>query len=238
MPLQEYQEIFANSMELENMRAVQIMKSYYGNKPSMFFMGGDGKVVHDDYTPNEAFETNLSYVKYPMPGSDINGLVVSLGQRVGMGIMSNETARIMDPAIEDPQLEADRVEMEGLRKALLTGLEQQASAGSLDPSIIARIAKMKAQRHVTLEDAVAKIHEEMQKEQADKANAMQQQQGGMPQGMPQGMPEQGAPQGAAPEMQPGMGVSPDNPIQPGAQQAPQGQPDVRQLLASLGGQGA
>jgi len=238
MPLQEYQEIFANSMELENMRAVQIMRSYYGNKPSMFFMGGDGKVVSEDYTPNETFETNLSYVKYPMPGSDINGLVVSLGQRVGMGIMSNETARIMDPAIEDPQLEADRVEMEGLRKALLTGLEQQASAGSLDPSIIARIAKMKAQRHVTLEDAVAKIHEEMQKEQADKANAMQQQQGGMPQGMPQGMPEQGAPQGAAPEMQPGMGVSPNNPIQPGAQQAPQGQPDVRQLLASLGGQGA
>ena len=169
MPLQEYQEIFSNSMELENIRAVQIMKSYYGSKPSMFFMGGDGKVVNEDYTPNETFDTTVSYVKYPMPGSDINAMVVSIGQRVGMGIMSNETARTMDPAIEDPALEADRVEIEGLRKALLTGLEQQESQGQLDPSIIARIAKMKAQRHMTLEDAVDKIHKEMQEEQAAKA---------------------------------------------------------------------
>ena len=224
MPLQEYQEIFSNSMELENIRAVQIMKSYYGSKPSMFFMGGDGKVVNEDYTPNEAFDTTVSYVKYPMPGSDINAMVVSIGQRVGMGIMSNETARIMDPAIEDPTLEADRVEIEGLRKALLTGLEQQASQGQLDPSIIARIAKMKAQRHMTLEDAVDKIHKEMQEEQAAKAQAMQGQAG----------PE-GAPQPGAPEVQPGMGVSPDNPVQGGV---PQGQPNMQDLLASLHSGGA
>ena len=230
MPLQEYQEIMANSMELENMRAVKIMKAYYGNKPSMFIMGGDGKLEGSgDYVPNEAFDTNFSYVKYSMPGSDVNSMVVSIGQRVGMGIMSNETARIMDPAIEDPTREADLVEIEGLRKALLTGLEQQASQGSLDPSIIARIAKMKAQRHVSLEDAVATIHEEMQKEQAAKAQAMQQQQ--QPP-MPGAAPE-GAPQGPGPEMQPGMGVSPENPIQ--APAAPQGQPSIEQLLASLGG---
>jgi hypothetical protein len=217
MPLQEYQEIFANSMELENIRAVHIMKSYYGSKPSMFFMGGDGKVVNEDYVPNATFDTTASFVKYPMPGSDINAMVVSIGQRVGMGIMSNETARTMDPAIDDPALEADRVEIEGLRKALLTGLEQQASQGQLDPSIIARIAKMKAQRHMTLEDAVSKIHEEMQKEQQEKAQAMQQQ------------------AGPSPEQQPGLGVSPDNPIQ-GA--APQGQPSAQDLLAQLHGGGA
>ena len=233
MPLQEYQEIMANSMELENMRAVKIMKAYYGSKPSMFIMGGDGKLEGSgDYVPNETFDTNFSYVKYAMPGSDVNAMVVSIGQRVGMGIMSNETARIMDPAIEDPTREADLVEIEGLRKALLTGLEQQASQGSLDPSIIARIARMKAQRHVTLEEAVATIHEEMQKEQADKAQMMQQQQQPQQPGMPGAAPE-GAPQGPGPEMQPGMGVSPDNPIQ--AAQAPQGQPSMEQLLASLGG---
>lgn len=220
MPIQEYQEIFSNSMELENMRAVKIMKAYYGKKPSMFFMGSDGKVVRPDYTPDETFETDLSYVKYPMPGSDVNAMVVSIGQRVGMGIMSNETARIMDPAIEDPQRESDLVEIEGLRKALLTGLEQQASQGALDPSIIARIAQMKAQRHVTLEDAVAKIHEEMQAEQAKKAEAMQQAQPG---------------ETPAPEMQPGMGVGPENPVQGGAPAQPQGQPSLQELLANLHG---
>ena len=154
-----------------------------------------------------------------MPGSDINAMIVSIGQRVGMGIMSNETARTMDPAIEDPALEADRVEIEGLRKALLTGLEQQASAGSLDPSIIARIAKMKAQRHTTLEDAVSKIHEEMQAEQAQKAQSMQQ-------------PAQPG-EAPAPEMQPGMALSPQNPVQGGAPAGPAGQPSLQDLLGQL-----
>jgi hypothetical protein len=216
MPLQEYQEILANSMELENARAVAIMKSYYGKKPSMFFFGTNGKIERPDYTPNETFETDVSHVVYPMPGSDINSMVVSIGQRVGMGIMSNETARVLDPAIKDPILEADRVEIEGLRKAMLTGLEQQAAQGALDPSIIARIAMKKAERHTTLEDAVTQIHKEMQAEQQAAAAAQAQQ------------------QGPAPEQQPGMAVSPDNPIQ-GAQ--PQQKPDLQSLLAQLQGGG-
>jgi hypothetical protein len=216
MPLQEYQEILANSMELENARAVKIMKSYYGNKPSMFFFGTNGKIERPDYTPNETFESDVSHVVYPMPGSDINSMVVSIGQRVGMGIMSNETARTLDPAIKDPIVEADRVEIEGLRKAMLTGLEQQAAQGSLDPSIIARIAMKKAERHTTLEDAVTQIHKEMQEEQHAQAQAQAQQ------------------QGPTPEQQPGLGVSPDNPVQ-GAQ--PQQAPDIQSLLAQLHGGG-
>jgi hypothetical protein len=239
MHLQEYQEILANSMELENTRAVRTMKAYYGSKPSMFIMGSNGKIQKEDYVPNDTFETDFSYVKYSMPGSDINAMVVSIGQRVGMGIMSNETARLMDPAIENPDREADLVEIEGLRKALLAGLEQQATQGSLDPSIIARIVKMKAMQHVSLEDAVQKIHEEMQEEQAEKANAMQQQAGamqGIP-GAPQGMPGEEQQMGAQPGMQPGMGISPENPMMAGPQQAPQQAPDMQSLLASLGGQG-
>lgn len=189
MPIQEYQEIFANSLESENRRAVAIMKAYYGGKPSMFFMGSDGKVVRPDYTPTETFETDLSYVKYSMPGSDVNGMVIAIGQRVGTGIMSKQTAREMDPAIEDPIRERDQTEIESLRNALLVGLETQASQGQLDPSIIAEIAALKAQRHVTLEQAVKQIHEEQQQKQAEQANQMAQAQPGAP---------------ATPEMQPGI----------------------------------
>jgi hypothetical protein len=220
MPIQEYQEIFANSMELENRVAVRIMKAYYGNKPSMFFMGSDGKVVHDDYTPNTTFDSDLSYVKYPMPGSDVNSMVVSIGQRVGMGIMSNETARIMDPSIEDPTREGNLVEIEGLRKAMLTGLEQQAAAGQMSPHILARIVQLKTQRNTPLEEAVAIVHEEMQKEQSEQAEQAQQQEGGAP----------------APEMQPGMNIGPENPMQGG--QPPAGPQDVQSLLAQLHGGGA
>ena len=193
MPIQEYQEIFANSLEAENRRAVKIMKAYYGNKPSMFFMGTDGKVINNDYTPNETFETDLSYVKYSMPGSDVNGMVIAIGQRVGTGIMSTQTAREMDPAIEDPIRERDQVEIESLRRAMLAGLEQQASQGQLDPSIIAEIATAKAERHVTLEQALIKVHKEQQEKQAALANQQQQ------------MSQQGGQQEATPDMQHGIG---------------------------------
>jgi len=217
MPLQEYQEIIGNSMELENQRAVKIMKAYYGEKPSMFFFGSDGKISRPDYTPNETFETDMSYVKYSMAGSDANGMVVQVGQMVGLGAMSKQTAMEMLPQIEDPIRERDQVELEGLRQALLAGLEQQASAGTLDPSIIARIALAKAERHVSLEDAVAKIHKEMQEEQAEQANTQAQAQ-------PQ----------ASPEMQPGMAQSPDNPVQ-GPSAGPQAgaQPNLQDMLAQL-----
>lgn len=223
MPIQEYQEILANSLEQENRRAVKIMKAYYGAKPSMFFMGSDGKVVRPDYTPDEAFETDLSYVRYSMPGTDINGMVISIGQRVGTGIMSTQTAMEMDPAIEDPIRERDQVEIESLRKALLMGLESQAQQGTLDPSIIARIAAEKARNHVTIEDAVTKIHEQMQEEQSQQAAAQQQAMG------PEGSPEMAM----SPEMQPGMAVGPENPAVGAMPPAPQAQPDLASILSNL-----
>ena len=221
MPIQEYQEIFANSLESENRRAVAIMKAYYGNKPSMFFMGASGEIFRPDYTPKETFETDLSYVKYSMPGSDVNGMVIAIGQRVGTGIMSTQTAREMDPAIEDPIRERDQVEVESLRRALLAGMEAQAQQGTMDPSIIARIAKAKAERHVTLEDAVSKIHAEMQQEQAAQANQQQQM-----------MAQGGGP--AMPETQPGVNVGPDTPagVSP-LPTPPQGSQDLSSLLQNL-----
>jgi hypothetical protein len=212
MPLQEYQEILAASMELENVRAVKIMRAYYGSKPSMFFMGSDGKVVNDDYTPNETFETNLSYVKYSLPGSDANAMSVRIGQKIGMGLISNETARTLDPDIEDAILEGELVEMEGLRKSLLTGLEQQAAQAQLDPSVIAKIAVYK-RKGMNLEDAVVQVHKDMQAAQQSQADAAQQQQ------------QQGQ------EGQPGMAVSPDNPVQ-GAQ-PPAGKPSLQDMLQQL-----
>ena len=91
------------------------MKTYYGAKKSMFFFGRNGKITSPDYTPNETFETDLSEVKYPMPGTDINGLIVAIGQRLGLGEMSVLTAMVMDPAIDDPEEEYARVQVDALR---------------------------------------------------------------------------------------------------------------------------
>jgi len=157
-----------------------------------------------------------------MPGSDVNGMVIAIGQRVGTGIMSTQTAREMDPAIEDPIRERDQVEIESLRRAMLAGLEQQASQGQLDPSIIAEIATAKAERHVTLEQALIKVHKEQQEKQAALANQQQQ------------MAQQGGPQEATPDMQHGIGGAAamqgiGAPI-PAPQQGPA---NLSQMLANL-----
>lgn len=225
MQLQEYQEIMANSQTFENVRAVKIQRAYYGKKPSMFFFSSDGDIALPDYTPNVIFDTHLSKVFYPLPGSDANQMSVRIGQKVGIGLMSNETARVLDPDIKDPMVEGDKVEIEGLRKALLSGAEQKAAQGDMDPIFIAKIAKLKTQRHMTLEDAFIQVDKEAAAKQAEQA---QQQQAQQQQAQQQGQ----QPQAPGPEQQPGMSVSPTNPVQQAPQQQPQ---DLQSLLSQLGG---
>ena len=241
--IQETQEIFAASMEAEVRRAIAIQKAYYGKKPTLFLLGMDGEVgKYPDYTPNETFETDLCKITYPLPGSDANQMSVMIGQKVGIGEMSVQTAMEMDPLIPDPELETARIHMEGIRKALLSGLEQQAVQGQLDPATIAKIALKTSDGKTTLEQAVVQVHEEMQKEQADKQNEQGQQPQGMqmPGQMPPGMPPGGPQQAEAqPEDQAGLAAAMggEGPTQgaPTIQAPPVGMEHFKQLLGSLGG---
>ena len=243
--IQETQEIFAASMEAEIRRGIAIQKAYYGSKPTIFLMGMNGKIEGPpDYTPDEAFETDLCRVSYPLPGSDANQMAVMIGQKIGIGEMSVRSAMEMDPLIRDPELETARIHVEGIRKALLSGLEQQAVQGQLDPNTISRIAIMMGDGRTPLEEAVMKVHEEMQKEQADKQNAQPQQGAGVPN--MGGVPGQPGPAGlsegmgeAQPEDQPGMAPTPP-PDQAQMAQAsspisapPQGLSNLQDLLGSL-----
>ena len=232
--IQETQEIFAASMEAEMRRAIAIQKAYYGNKPTLFVLGMDNNVgKYPDYTPNETFETDMLKVTYPLPGSDANQMTVMIGQKVGVGEMSIESAMELDPLIKDPETEIARIHVEGIRKALLTGLEQQAVQGQLDPATIAKIAKKISDGKTTLEEAVMAVHEDVQKKQADQQNAQQQQ-------MQPGMEAQ--PQEAQPEDQPGLaaamaGQSPDQGMASVAQ-PPAGVSNLKDLLGAFhaGGQ--
>jgi len=241
--IQETQEIFAASMEAEVRRAIAIQKAYYGSKPTLFLLGMDNNIgKFPDYTPNEVFETDLCKITYPLPGSDANQMSVMIGQKVGIGEMSVQTAMEMDPLIKDPEMETSRIHMEGIRKALLSGLEQQAVQGQLDPATIARIAIKTADGKTTLEEAIVAVHEEEQKKQADKQNeqAQAQQPGAMPGGMP--MPEQPGQPEAQPEDQPGLAAAMGGAGTPeGAAPVsapPQGLGNLSQLLGQLHSSGS
>ena len=198
MAIGEDQEILARSLEAENVRAIALMKAYYGGKKTSFYVPRSGKpnlAKGETYTPDDAFETDWHVVKYSMPGSDAASIPIELGQRTSTGEMSMQTSREIDPFIEDPIREQNQVELEGLRRGILGGLEQQLAAppqaGGIDSIVVARIAEHRAANpDIHIEDAMIAVHKQMQAEQA----AAQQGSAWSTSGaVPQGTPPPGAP---------------------------------------------
>jgi hypothetical protein len=213
--VQEAQDTFASCLVEEDKIAIAIEKTYYGNSPKSFYIPGrKGGIV--DYTPNKLWETDFHYVAYSASGSDVNSLIVGLGQRLGTGLMSKETARESDPLIVDPELEKDRIVAEGIEAALLQSIQSQAADpnGPYQPDDLAYIAMQVQSNKMSLAEAIQAAQKRAQARQAAEA----------PQGSPETMP------GLA---MPGMGAE-----QPAA---PSGPPDPQALLQALqagGGAGA
>lgn len=164
--VQEAQEVLALSLMEENRRAVAISKSYWGGTAKTFFTGSAGAAKKVDYTPNVDFESDHNIVTYPLAGTDINGLIVGAGQRIGLGTMSKKTFMEIDPQIADPERELDRVQSEALEAAVLQSIQQQASTGSLPLPDVARIVELVRTDQMELFAAVQKAQQEAQSRQA------------------------------------------------------------------------
>ncbi len=208
--VQEAQETFANSLLHEDKIAIALEKAYWGDTSKTFFLSGRTTQGQETYTPNKVWQTDFHYVAYSAAGSDVNSLIIGLGQRLGVGLMSKESAREADPLISDPDLEHDRIIAEGVEAALLQSIQQQAAnpQGPYQPDDLAYLTKLVVEQDVPLFDAVRRTNERAQERQAQ----------AMPQGSPETMP------GLA---MPGMGA--EAPVQ-----GPQGAPPLEALLAQLG----
>lgn len=227
MPIGEDQDILARSLEAENVRAIATAKGYWGAKQTSFYVPRSGKPLRNDYTPDKAFETDWHIVKYSMPGSDAASIPIELGQRTSTGEMSQQTAREIDPFIEDPIRERNQVEMEGLQRAIIGGLEQQlampAGQGGMDPITVAKIAQMRATNPgMYIQDAMIAVHEQMQKDQAAQ-QASAQQQGPT-------VPSMGQ---ADPNAQPGMNAPPPGAPAPATPPPQAGEQNLAAILQTL-----
>lgn len=201
-PIQEAQELLAESLQEENKKAIAFCKAYSG--PKKFYVSWPGAQGEVTYDPSTTFETDRNLVSYPLAGADQAGLVISSGQRLGMGTMSKHKFMEIDPLVADPEQEHDRIIVEKLEEAQLMALGQMVASGGMDPLHLAAIAKAVVTDKAELFDAIA------QADEAAKAAQAQQ-----------------APPGA-PETQPGLAAPP----QPGAQ-APPNEQGLAALLASL-----
>lgn len=163
--IQEAQQVLAASLQAENCRAIAIDKGYHDTAKS-FYVSWHKAKGQVDYKPSELFETDHNFVTYAHAGTDVNGLVVSGGQRVGMGTLSKRGFMEMDPLIDDPEHEADRIVAEALEQAMLQGIQAQASQGAIPPSDLARIMQLVKDDRADLAAAVEQAQREAQERQA------------------------------------------------------------------------
>lgn len=174
-PIKEAQEELALAMEQENRIAIKVAKAWWGeSKVSYHYV--EGKSLRSgEYTPNQLFSGDVYHkVSYPVAGADLNALVVGMGQRIGLGIMSKQSAAELDPLIDDPELEMDRITSEALEMAMLASIQNAAGDGSLPPRVVGRVAELVRANTVelpaALEQALAE-EEERQRAAQEQAQA-------------------------------------------------------------------
>jgi hypothetical protein len=172
-PVAEAQALIAAGLEEENRIAIKIAKAKEGSRSRTIYVGTANQSKPVTYIPERTFKVEEHTVSYPAVGADLNGLMIGMGQRVGMGTMSKQTAAEMDPFIADPETERDRIVAEGLEQAMVAGLQQQASSGQLPPIVLSRIMSLVKNDRKELPEAIEQALKEAQaaaaKEQAAQA---------------------------------------------------------------------
>jgi hypothetical protein len=196
--LAEAHKTFGYALRQENRLAIAISKEYFGDEPKTFYISFNK--VHGDatYVPNKDFDTDENMVAWPHAGSDQGQLVIGIGQRVGIGTMSKRTARILDPYIDDPDLEEDRCESEAMQQVMIQAISQSVMQGQIGPLEVSYIAQAVSEERQDIFHAYETVHQRIQK-QAMAAQQQQQQAagGGMNGQGPPGAGGPGGPGGAA-----------------------------------------
>ena len=173
-PVAEAQELFAATLEDENVAAIELAKAYDGDTTRTIYVGTGNAARSVSYNATEVFTHGEHTVSFPVVGTDVNSLVIGLGQRVGMGLMSKETAAQLDPYIASPELEHDRIIGEGLEQALVASLQQKANDGSMPPLVLAQISKLVVSDKMEVMEAFDYVMKEAEKAQQAAADAAQQ----------------------------------------------------------------
>ena len=173
-PIAESQEIFARALEVENTIGIQMAKRIDGSERRTIYVGTGNSRRPVTYVATETFEHEDHMVSYPAAGTDVNSLIIGIGQRVGLGIMSKETAATLDPYIDNPQAEHDAIIAEGLEQALMAGIQQQASQGIIPPLVLSKVMTLVRNDKLELAEAMQKVTEDALKEQQAQQEAQAQ----------------------------------------------------------------
>jgi hypothetical protein len=214
----ELHEISEAHLVTLNEAIVKTYKGFWPNKKFSMFSGWVGDRSMVDFTPAKHFTTTESMVNYPVPGADIQGTTVILGQLAASKAIPLDEFRRLHPYISDAQAMRRGIDQEDLVEAYKRGLAVMMASGQAPPELGIYINNCLAQGEDFF-TAVQKGFEKMQQlEEAKAADQSQPTTPGLPMpGAPPGMPAAGPGQLALPPGETQAG-GPGNP--PGVQPAP------------------
>ena len=178
MPIKECQDMLSASLEAENSRAARVALINYGTTTLKYLgsYGGGSQSKPVAFTPIEIFaEDTTSRVSYPFSGSDVMGQTSVIGQMVGMGLMSSDTARTLHPYVENPDMEKDLMQAEQLERTMMASVQQAAGAGLLPPERMVELWRLVKQDRLDLMEAVQKVTSDMKADAERKAAEQSQQ---------------------------------------------------------------
>lgn len=179
-PIQEAQELFAESLSHENHLAALTEKAYFGSARRSFYVSWPKADGHIDYTPAELWTNTVNYPTYAMAGADSMSLNIELSQRVGAGTMAKRTAMELDPLVRDVDNEHARIISGALEDAFLSSIQTQAAdpASPYQPADMARIIEL-VEQGKKLTEAVLTVQREAQERQATPTEDLAAQQPGL-----------------------------------------------------------
>tara|TARA_B110001454_G_C12663485_1_gene410508 strand:+ start:97 stop:771 length:675 start_codon:yes stop_codon:yes gene_type:complete len=210
--VQELQETMEAHLPYLNECIFANYRGYFDEQKFTTFTGYSGDFGQVEFTPKEHFETFDNVVSHSIPGADVQGTTIQLGQLLQMKGISLNTFRVKHPFVDDPEAEGRRVDEEQLEDAVMAGIQQQAAQGTMPILYVATIEKYRKDGHDIFE-SIRRADEEIREQQA------------------QEIPEPGAGQMMAPEAAPGLAGGPPGP--PGAPGPPGQEPGIAEMKAAL-----
>jgi hypothetical protein len=211
--IQEMQEIMEAHLPHLNESIFATYQGYFGGKKFSMYTGYAGDFGQVVFTPNDHFETYDNVVSHSIPGADIQGTTIQLGQLLGMKGISLRTFRTKHPFIDDAEMEGRRVDEEQLEEAVMASIQQQALSGQLPVVYVAKIEKHR-KKGLDIFRAIEKADEEIRQEQAAVA------------------PPPGEGQVIAPEQALGLAGGPEAAVQQGAPPTDEFSPGAAEQLVS------
>ena len=157
--IQESQEIMADALTEMNRIVADCYKGYWGSKSYKVYAGWSNASEHTEFKPDRDFgETTENRAYYAIPGTDIVGFNVVLGQLAGIEALSLQSFRRMHPYIKDADGEETRVLVQKLRQAaeMQILMRAQDPAGGITPSDMALLIRSVLEGdelHVAMEKA-------------------------------------------------------------------------------------